>query len=464
MKRKLLFIDDDAVFCNMLVSYFADEYDVKGFTDPVKAVEYIRENPYEVVVTDLSMPDIDGLEILRTVKSGSIDTDVVIMTAYGSIDTAVEAMKRGAYDYVIKPFTADELSLHMKNLFEKRRLLEENMDLRKLVDAKYRPGNIVGESEGMKEVYRLIERVAQADSTVLITGESGTGKELVARAIHFSGKRKDRRIVSLNCTAIPETLLESELFGYARGAFSGAASDKMGLLEYADGGTIFLDEIADAPLSIQAKLLRFLQDRKFRPVGSNKEVSVDVRVVCATNRDMMEMIRENKFRQDLYYRINVVSVHLPPLRERSEDIPSLVSIFLQGRKKIHPGTVSLLCRYNWPGNVRELKNLMERLVTFTDSDTITTDDLPPEFLPDPFMIEGGPLSYNEAKKKAVDDFNRSIITKSLLNHEGNVTRAAEELKLDRANFQRLMRKYGISSKKFKEQSPDEATKASEKAD
>jgi DNA-binding NtrC family response regulator len=465
LKRKLLFIDDDAVFCNMLVSCFGEEYDVTGFTDPGEAVRYISENPCEVVVTDLSMPEIDGLEVLRAVKGGLPDADVVIMTAYGSIDTAVEAMKEGAYDYIIKPFTTDELLLHLKNLFEKRRLYEENVDLRKYVGTKFRPENIVGESEGMQEVYRLIERVAQSDSTVLITGESGTGKELVARAIHFSGKRKDRRIVSLNCTAIPETLLESELFGYAKGAFSGASTDKTGLLEYADGGTIFLDEIADAPLSIQAKLLRFLQDRKFRPVGSNKEVSVDVRVVCATNRDMVEMINENKFRQDLYYRINVVAVHLPPLRERKEDIPSLISIFLADRKKIHPGAVSLLCRHDWPGNVRELKNLMERLVTFTDSDTVTPDDLPPEFLLEPFVANGGPLSYNEAKKKVLDDFNRSIIAKSLVKHEGNVTRAAEELKLDRANFQRLMRKYGISARDFREhlrgtEGPDMATKNS----
>lgn len=458
MKRKLLFIDDDAVFCNMLVSYFGDEYDVTGFTDPAEAVRFIGENNADVVVTDLSMPEVDGLEVLRAVKSGSLDTDVVIMTAYGSIDTAVEAMKQGAYDYIIKPFTTDEISLHLKNLFEKRRLFEENIDLRKFVDTKYRPENIIGESEGMKEVYRFIERVSQTDSTVLITGESGTGKELVARAIHFSGKRKDRRIVSLNCTAIPETLLESELFGYARGAFSGAAADKTGLLEYADGGTIFLDEIADAPLSIQAKLLRFLQDRKFRSVGSNKEVAVDVRVVCATNRDMGEMIRENRFRQDLYYRINVVSVHLPPLRERREDIPRLISLFLDGRKKIQPGAVSLLCRHDWPGNVRELKNLVERMVTFTDSDTIMPDDLPPDLLLESFVSDGD-LSYNEAKRKVVDDFNRSIITKSLLKYEGNVTRAAEELKLDRANFQRLMRKYRISSRDFKEQPPDGVTRA-----
>jgi len=451
MKEKLLFIDDDEVFCNLLVTYFEEDYDVVGFTDPVRAADYIGENDLDVVVSDLSMPGMDGLDILRIVKSASLNTDVIIMTAYGRIDSAVEAMKKGAYDYILKPFTNEELSMHLKNLFEKRRLFEENINLRKFINTQYRPENIIGESESMQEVYRIIERISQTDSTVLITGESGTGKELVARAIHFSGQRKESRLVSLNCTAIPETLLESELFGYVKGAFTGAAGDKKGLLEYADGGTIFLDEIADAPLSIQAKLLRFLQDRTFRSVGSNKEIAVDVRVICATNRDMMEMIRENKFRQDLFYRINVVTVHLPPLRERREDIPMLISIFLGGRKQIDPGAVSLLCQYSWPGNVRELKNLVERLVTLTDAATISTDDLPPEFRSDLSMTHDELLSYNEAKSKILDDFNRSIIRMRLIMHNGNVTRAAEELKLDRANFQRLMRKYHISSKNFKGQ-------------
>jgi len=455
MKEKLLFIDDDEVFCNLLVAYFEEDYEVVGFTDPVEAAAHIRENNLDVVVTDLSMPGMDGLEILRTAKSESPGTDVIIMTAYGRIDSAVEAMKQGAYDYILKPFTNEELSMHLRNLVEKRRLYEENINLRKFVDTKYRPENIIGESESMKEVYRLIERISQTDSTVLITGESGTGKELVARAIHFSGKRKEGRLVSLNCTAVPETLLESELFGYAKGAFTGAAGDKKGLLEYADGGTIFLDEIADAPLSIQAKLLRFLQERKFRPVGSNKEIAVDVRVVCATNRDMREMIRENRFREDLFYRINVVSIHLPPLRERREDIPMLTSIFLGGRKMIDPGAVSILCQYSWPGNVRELKNLTERLVTFTDSATISTDDLPPEYRSDLSLAHDELLSYNEAKRKVLDDFNRAIIRNFLIKHKGNVSQAAGELKLDRANFQRLMRKYRISSRSFKEQVPSE---------
>lgn len=358
-------------------------------------------------------------------------------------------MKRGAYDYIVKPFTTDELSLHLKNLFEKRLLVEENINLRKFIDTKYRPENIIGESDAMKEVYRFIELVSQKDVTVLITGESGTGKELVARALHFSGKRKAQRFVSVNCAAIPETLLESELFGYTKGAFSGAGSDRKGLFEYADGGTIFLDEIADAPLAIQAKLLRILQEHRLRPVGGAKEVSVDVRVICATNRDIRELIRENKFREDLYYRINVVSIHLPPLRVRKGDIPLLINRFLEGRKKIHPRCVTVLSQYSFPGNIRELKNVVERLVTLTDADTIMPEDLPPEIMRMVYILDGEGLAYNEAKRKIVDDFSRAIIHRSLLRHDGNVTKAAEELKLDRANLQRLMRRYRISSSEFR---------------
>lgn len=463
MKGKLLIIDDDRVFCAVLKKHFAEEYDIAAFSDPEEAVRHLRKYRFDVVLTDLSMPGMDGMEILNIVKSESFNTDVVIMTAFGRIDSAVEAMKKGAYDYITKPFTTDELALLLKNIFEKRRLFEENINLKKVIDTTYRPENIIGESEEMKEVYRFVELVSHTDATVLITGESGTGKELVARAIHFSGKRKEKRFVSVNCSAIPETLLESELFGYIRGAFSGASADKQGLFEYADGGTIFLDEIADSTLAIQAKLLRVLQEHTIRPIGGSKEIAVDVRVICATNRDLREMIRENKFREDLFYRINVVSVHLPPLRERRDDIPLLMTRFLNKRKKIEPKAVEILSHYRWPGNVRELKNLAEKLVTLSDADIIRPDDLPPEMLRLPCLLDGNGLSYNGAKKKILEEFNRTIINRSLLKHDGNVTKAAEELKLDRANFQRLLRKYRISSREYKEQSSTaEAAESAEK--
>ncbi len=451
MKDKLLIIDDDQLFSNLLKRRFEEEYDVVNFVDPEEAVRHIRSNYVDVVLTDLNMPKIDGLELLKIVKSECFNTDVVMMTAYARVDTAVEAMKKGAHDYIIKPFTMEEVSLHLKNLFEKRRLLEENINLKKFIDVTYRPENIIGESEEMKDIYRFIERVSQTDVTVLITGESGTGKELVAKALHFSSKRKDKKFVSINCTAIPETLLESELFGYTKGSFSGAGSDKKGLFEYAEGGTIFLDEIADAPLAIQAKLLRVLEEHRVRPIGGAKELQVDVRVVCATNRDMPEMIKENKFREDLFYRINVVSVHLPALRARKNDIPLLINRFLDGRKKINPKAVGILIHYGWPGNVRELKNLIERLVTLTDSDTIMPDDLPSEIVSLQCVIDGNGLSYADAKRKMLDEFNMAFIRQSLLKHSGNVTKVAEELKLDRANFLRLLRRYNISSREFKEQ-------------
>jgi DNA-binding NtrC family response regulator len=449
MKEKLLIVDDDRVFCELIRRHFEEQYAVTAFNDPEEAVKYIRENELDVVLSDLSMPGINGIEVLKTVKSETFNTDVIIMTAYASVDTAVEAMKKGAYDYIIKPFTMDELSMLFKNLFEKRTLLKENISLRKFVETTYRPQNMIGESEKMQEVYRLIEQVSQTDVTVLITGESGTGKELIARAIHFSGKRKDRRLVSINCTAIPETLLESELFGYTKGSFTGAVRDKEGLFEHAEGGTILLDEIGDAPVPIQAKLLRTLQEHTIRPIGSNNEIPVDVRVICSTNRDLRKMIQENKFRADLYHRINVISVNIPPLRERSGDVPFLVKHFLNNKKKIHPMAVEMLSRYNWPGNVRELKNLIERLVVFAEADTIMPEDISSE-IEMPFFSDDDELSYNDAKRKITDEFNRTIINRVLLKQNGNVTKAAEALKLDRANFQRLMRKYGISSREFKE--------------
>ena len=449
VKGKLVIIDDDAVFCRLLTRQFEEEYSVTGFTDPEDAVRHIGENSVDVVLTDLNMPKIDGLGILKEVKSGSFDTDVIVMTAYAKVESAVEAMKKGAYDYIIKPFTMDELSLQLKKLFEKRRLSEENIHLKKLIDVTYRPENMVGESEAMKDVYRVIERVALSDATVLVTGETGTGKELVAKAVHFSGRRKEKRFVSINSSTIPVTLLESELFGYTRGAFSGASSSKQGLFEYADGGTIFLDEIADMPFTMQAKLLRVLQGHAFMPIGSNKEVAVDVRIVAATNRDLTELIGQNKFRADLYYRINVLAVHLPPLRERKDDIPLLIKRFLKGKKKIHSAALSMLSRYYWPGNVRELKNLIERLTTFADADMILPDDLPPEIHKMASIDDDVGKSYAEMKRKLVHGFDRAVINKYLVKNNGNISRAAEELKLDRANFQRLMRRYQITSGEFR---------------
>ena len=451
MKGKLLIVDDDVNFGNLLQKHFSDKYSVLFFSDPEDAVQHIRESPADVVLTDLLMPKINGMELLKIVKSESLNTDVIMMTAYASIDTSVEAMRRGAYDYIIKPFELDDVSLRIENVFEKRRMFEENINLKRIISAKCGRGEIIGESERMQEVYGFIDRVAPNDVKVLITGESGTGKGLLAKAIHLESRRKDQKFVSINCSDIPETLLESELFGHLKGAFSGAQKDKIGLFEYADGGTVFLDEIGDMSMTMQAKLLWVMQDLKFRPLGGNDEVTVDVRLICATNIDLRELVKENKFREDLYYRINVVSIHMPPLRDRKEDIPLLVSHFLNGRKKIHPKAVSLVTRYNWPGNVRELKNMIERLVTLIDSDSIMPDDLPSDMFEFSCIHEGDGLSYNEQKMRIIDEFNRAIIHRSLRKHNGNATTAAQELGLARENFHRLIKKYEISTREFRQE-------------
>lgn len=449
MKGKLLIVDDDVNFGNMLKSHFEDKHVVFFFSDPEDAVRHIRESHVDVVLTDLLMPKIDGMEILKIVKSESINTDVVMMTAYASIDTTVEAMRKGAYDYIIKPFELDDVSLRIENVFEKRRMFEENINLKQILDAKCGRGDIIGENEAIKEVYRFIERVAPNDVKVLITGESGTGKGILAKAIHLASRRKDGKFVSINCSDIPETLLESELFGHLKGSFSGANRDKTGLFEYADGGTVLLDEIGDTSMDMQTKLLRVMQDMKFRPIGGNEEIAVDVRLICATNKDLKELIKANRFREDLFYRINVVSVHMPPLRDRKEDIPLLVSHFLNGRKKIDPKAISMLAGHHWPGNVRELKNTMERLVTLTDSDTIMPEDLPSDVLEFPCILAGDGLSYNKLKKRVIDEFNRTIINKALRKHNGSATLAAQDLGLARENFHRLIRKYEISTREFK---------------
>lgn len=449
MRGKLLIVDDDFNFGNMLKSHFADKYAVSFFSDPEDAVRHIRESHVDVVLTDLLMPKLDGMEVLKIVKSESVNTDVILMTAYASIDTSVEAMRKGAYDYIIKPFELDDVSLRIENVFEKRRMFEENINLKQIIDAKSLRGDIIGENEAMKEVYRFIERVALNDVKVLITGESGTGKGLLAKAIHLASRRKDGKFVSINCSDIPEALLESELFGHLKGSFSGANRDKTGLFEYADGGTVLLDEIGDISMDMQTKLLRVMQDLKFRPIGGNEEIAADVRLICATNKDLRALIKENRFREDLFYRINVVSIHMPPLRERKEDIPLLISHFLNSRKKIHPKAISMLAGHHWPGNVRELKNTIERLVTLIDSDTIRPEDLPADVLEFPFIFEENGLSYNELKKKVIDEFNRAIINKSLSKNNGSATMAAQELGLARENFHRLIRKYEISTREFK---------------
>lgn len=448
---RILVIDDDLNTCNLLTRLLQKEgIEVTADNSPLNAIDLFKKDNFDLVITDFYMPEMNGTELIGRIKQINPDVDVIVMTAFASIDNAVEAMRKGAYDYIVKPFQNDDLLLSVKRVLEKRRLAEENKYLRAELSRKYSFYNIIGKSPAMQNIFNIIERVANSDATALLIGESGTGKELVARAIHFSGKRRDKNFVAINCSALPDTLLESELFGHIKGAFTGATENKQGLFEYANGGTLFLDEIADTSPSVQAKLLRVIEDKKIRRLGDNREIEVDVRIVTATSRNLRRLIEENTFREDLFYRINVFPINIPALRDRKEDIPLLIDHFLKGRKQINSATLDILVNYHWPGNVRELENMIERLVVFSDSDTIMPDDLPSEVRDTVCKKIDSGLSYLEAKKRVIDEFNHNFISCALRQTGGNVTKAAERLRLDRANLQRLMRRYGISAAGFKQ--------------
>ncbi len=447
---RILVIDDDIVTCTLFSRVLQKEgMEVATENNPLAALDYCKNNDIDIVITDFYMPEMNGLELLAEIKKMQKDVDVIVMTAYATVDNAVEAMKKGAYDYLVKPLSNDDLIMSIGRVLEKRRLKQENEYLRAELSKKDSFHNIIGKSAAMRKIFDLIEKVADSTATAILLGESGTGKDLVARAIHDAGKRKNKNFVAVNCSALPDTLLESELFGHVRGAFSGATDNKQGLLEYANGGTLFLDEIADTSPSVQAKLLRVIEDKKIRRLGENKEVVVDVRIITATSKNLRRLIDENTFREDLFYRINVFPLNIAPLRERREDIPLLVGYFLKDRKRLHPSALEKLINYDWPGNVRELENMIERLVIFSGTDTIMPEDLPAE-LNNVFCNNlASDLSYHEAKKRMLNEFHKSFISKKLMETNGNVTKAAERIKLDRANFQRLMRRYLIVPEEYK---------------
>lgn len=447
MNEKLLIIDDDNVFCSMLRRHFEKEYEVAAFTDPQEAVRYVKTHKTDAVLTDLSMPEMDGLEVLRTVRSASPATDVIIMTAYAQAETAVEAMKLGAYDYIIKPFTTDELSLQLKNLFEKRRLSEENLRLRKFVDATYRPENIIGKSEAIMEVRRFIEKVSQTDFPVLITGESGTGKELTARAIHFSGKRKESKFLLLHCSALSQEMLERELFGYEAGMLPDSDVAKTGLFEEVGGGTIVLDDIEEMSPSLQARLLEVIEKVSFQKMGDAHETPFEGMIIAIAGRDLRDMIRDNNFREDLFYRLNMFSIRIPPLRERKSDIPALAEYFFSiyksefGRDSmgLSKDAVEVLKRYGWPGNVRELKGLFAKICLMEESDMIGHGHILARLdLPSP-VEDTAPLMVD----LSFDNVQRKLIAEALERTEGNVTRAAKELNIGYDSLRYRIKKYGI---------------------
>jgi DNA-binding NtrC family response regulator len=400
----------------------------------------------------------DGMEVLQRVKEAHPDLEVVMITGLSQVETAVRSMKLGAFDYLTKPFDPDELKLVVERALERRRLLQENLNLKTEVSSKYRFENVVGTSPRMQEVFRLIAKCAPTNSTVLLTGESGTGKELVARAIHYNSLRKDKSFVPVDCTSLSENLLESELFGHVKGAFTGAIANKRGLFEVASGGTLFLDEIGNIPLSIQAKLLRVIQEREFKAVGDTRTQSANVRLIAATNKDLKAMVQDGTFREDLFYRLNVFPIHIPPLRERREDIAALAFYFLSTCAKeldkkvteISEGAMNVLLNYGWPGNVRELENTMHRAVILAADKVIRRAHLVTILGSAPAPDAEVPRTGDElkrtkkaAREKSVESIERAFVIEALKRNNWNVTRSAEETGMQRANFQALMKKHNV---------------------
>jgi len=385
----ILVIDDEKSILDLLGMVFKKEgYRVLTNPGTAKALDLVAGEDVDLVICDIKMPQLEGMAFLKTVKRQRPNVPVIVITAFGSVKQAVEALKEGALDYVTKPFDIEELKILVAHGFERRRLLQENLFLKKTFQDQARFENMIGKSKAMQEVFHLIERIASTDSTVLITGESGTGKEMAARAVHALSRRRDHPFVSINCAALPENLLESELFGHTKGSFTGAVSDKKGMFETAGLGTMFLDEVGEMSPWTQVKLFRVLQERKIRRVGGTDEIAVDVRILAATNQDLKKRIEEGKFREELFYRLNVISFEMPALRKRPEDIPLLVNHFLQkhcektGRKlkRLIPDVVGFLESYSWPGNVRELENLIERIVAVEERETVTLASLPADIL------------------------------------------------------------------------------------
>ncbi|MEI8188826.1 MAG: sigma-54 dependent transcriptional regulator [candidate division NC10 bacterium] len=389
---RVLLVEDDAEMLDLVREYLeAEGYAVLGLQSGVEAIARLRQESFDAVVTDLRIPDADGMEVLRTARETQAETPVVLITAFGTIETAIQAIRQGAYDYVTKPFALEEITLLLSKALESRDLREENRRLREEVAARYRFHNLLGASPAMERVFALIRQAAPSEVNVLVTGDSGTGKELVAKALHFNSPRANRPFVPVNCAAVPAGLLESELFGHVKGAFTGAVGSRRGLFREANGGTLFLDEIGDMAPELQAKLLRTIEDRSVRPVGSDEAVPLNVRIVAATNADLSLRIQEGRFREDLYYRLAVLPIQLPPLRERKEDIPLLAEHFLRrataGSGKRIPGfapeAMAALLRQPWPGNVRELENVVERSVALTGDAPITPEALLLEAVPGP---------------------------------------------------------------------------------
>ncbi len=443
-KVNILIVDDEEIVRESLASWLEEDgYEVKVAENADRALERLPEKDWNLAMVDLKMPGMDGIELMEEIRKLRPETIVIIMTAYATVDTAVQAMKKGAYDYIVKPFNPEDLSMTIRKIIEHQKLLKENIYLRKELKKQYRLHDMVSKNHKMIEIFDLVKTVAKSNSTVLVQGESGTGKELLSRAIHMESPRKDAPFVTVSCASLTESLLESELFGHEKGAFTGADQTRSGKIELAKDGTLFLDEIGDISLKLQMDLLRVLEEKEFRRVGGTQLIPLNSRIIAATNRDLTRAIEEEKFREDLYYRLNVISVYLPPLRERKEDVPLLVEHFLE-RFNIEMGknvegvaesAMRILMDYSWPGNARELRNVIERAMVVTKGRMILDADLS---LP---QAPGVPLPNNRGK--SLSDMEKEHILEVLHDNRWNIIRSAQVLGIDRVTLYNKIRKYEL---------------------
>jgi len=476
-KGRIIIVEDEQNILGMLDELLtAKGYSVDSFIDPKSALIALKNNSYQLLITDLLMPKVDGLQLINFIQKEYLSTLGIVITGYGSLETAISAMRCGAFDYLLKPFKFEDVlssvesamqysrllagdtipkkitgKANLLRRFSENRMVRENTLLRSFLKDKYKFENIIGVSFGMQKVFELIEKVADTNATVLITGESGVGKELVARAIHFNSSRRDKPLVVVNCGAIPETLLESELFGYEKGAFTGATATRLGRFELADGGTIFLDEIGDMSFNLQVKLLRAIQEKAFERIGGTKTIDVDLRIMAATNHNLEDLVREGKFREDLYYRLNVVPIHMPPLRERKQDIPLLFAHFLERSNAMNSAsvegfseeTMEVLMEYDYRGNVRELQNLVERLVVLKKSGFIGIGDLPEKFYSQQ-KPDYTRLDLHRGYDTLVSEFEQNLILKALNETNGVKSKAAQILSMNRTTLIEKMKRLGIA--------------------
>jgi DNA-binding NtrC family response regulator len=463
LKEKLLIIDDEPDMLELLRRSLSSELEIEIICESKsrQALELIKNNHFDLILTDIKMPEINGLELLKLITQINPDITVIMMTAYGEIDMVIHAMKNGAYDFITKPFDHDALVVRLEKALERARLIKENSRLLNKFSNDEVLDEISGTSPSMKKVFETIQMAAPTDVTILITGESGTGKNMAARAIHSLSKRKNENFVTVNCPTIPENILESELFGYKKGAFTHATTNKKGLFEEAENGTIFLDEIGEISHSIQKKLLRVIQDKEIKPLGDTKTIKINTRIITSTNQNLLNLVREGKFREDLYYRLNVINIEMPPLRERINDIPMIANSLLvkhckkleKPLKSISPKLMDTFLKLPWEGNIRELENTIIRGIIYSRSESINPVDSgvvsQNEYNADFDIYEYKGMNYKDAKEKNLYEFNLKIIGENLLATKGNVSQAAKNLGLDRQGLQKIMKRYKIEADEYR---------------